>query len=96
MPFAHGLLLLRARPCRYTASSAVITYTIVNNGVPVNYRTVDIRIVDYSSINVHYSGIITETVSTPATAGKAHAKVAVAIVYAAIKPNMRPPVPLVK
>jgi hypothetical protein len=68
----------------------------VNNGVPVNYSTVYIRIVNYSSVNVHYSGIITETVSAPAAAGKAYAKVPVPIVYAAIKPNMRPPVTLVK
>ena len=93
MPVACGLCLLCIWPCCYTASSAIIAYAVA--GPVINYRAVNISIMDNRGVHMYYSRIIAETISLPSAPGKTGTEVAITIVDAAIKANMRPPVTLV-
>ena len=94
MPVACGLCLLCIWPCCYAASSAIIAYAVA--GPVINYRAVNISIMDHRGVHMYYSSIVAETASLPSAACKTGTEVAVAIVYTAIKANMRTPVTLVK
>jgi hypothetical protein len=50
----------------------------------------------YGSVYTYYSGVVAETASFPSAAAIAMATITVAIVNAAIKAHMRPPVACVK
>ena len=85
-------LLLGSWPGIY-APSAIIANMV---GSIVNNRSVNIGVVDNSTINIYYCCVITETVSAPAASVKSVTPIAVTIVNATIKTYMRSPVTCVK
>ena len=93
--FVHSPLLFRTRPRGYTAR-AVKTSTATATTSVINYSTVDIGIMNDSSVDIYHCGIIAEMVALPSTTGKTDTEKASAIIYTPIKSNMGPPVTLVK
>lgn len=91
MLLAHGLFFLWPWFGGHPAGP-VITNMVINDGSVINYRAVNIGIMHYRRIYINNRGIIAEMIALPTAAGKAYSKKSAAIVYAAVKANMRPPV----
>ncbi len=93
MPFLNGGLFLCRRPGRNTSRAPVETGTIVHDRRIVHDDgTVDISIVYYCCIYIHYGRIIPESSSFPSSSSKSGAAVSISIVHAAIETDMRSPI----
>ena len=93
MPFPNGRLLLRRRTGSNPSGTSVKGSTIVNYRSIVHYdRAVDIGIVYYGGIDIHYGGVIPERSSFPTAPSETGASVSISIVYAAIETDMGSPI----
>jgi len=86
-------LFLRPWPGIYAATATVKAPAVVI----INYhRTVDISIVDNGPVYVYHRGIVAKLVAFPPATAIAITAIAVTIVNAAVKTNMRAPITNVK
>lgn len=92
MTFARRSFLAGIRPCRNAAAAAVIAYTVIHNSISAYYGAVNIGITYYGAVHINHGCIVPEPVAMPATAAETYAKVAAAIVDAAIETDLRSPV----
>jgi hypothetical protein len=89
MTFAHCRLFRGVWPSVNTARP--VKAVTVKRGI-VDHGTVDISVMYKGAVYVHYGCIIPKPVAFPASAAKAEAAVAKAIINTAVKAYMRSPV----
>lgn len=90
MVLVRGRLFLWRGPGLNTRST-IETGPVIHGSI-INHRIIDIGIVNHGSIDIHHSGIVTEVPPMPFPAYKSGSSITVAIVDAAIKADMRPPI----
>src|SRR4029077_13950872 len=89
----RGSFLFGSRLCLYSIG------TVKGRTVSINIlleRIIDVGVVDNSLIHARHSGVVLEVVSTPSTTPVAVSGVAIPVINAAVKTDMRSPVTLVK
>lgn len=97
MPLLYRCLFLGSRPDRNAPrasveAGAVVHCSIVHRGIIDHHGTVDISIVHYRRIYIHYSRIIPESPSFPSSPSKSGASISISIIHPAIETDMRTPV----
>jgi len=90
MVLVHGRLFLRRRP-GLNARAAVEACVIIHDRI-VDHGVIDIGIVNHCGIDIHHGGIVPEVPAMPFPAYKSRTSVAIAIIDAAIKTDMRSPI----
>ncbi len=93
MVFVHSSPFLWPWPCGNTAPAVKAGPAA---GRIMYHRTVNVGIMNNSTINAHNGCIITEATAIPAATAVAIAAVAVTIIYAAIKAYVRAPIACMK
>jgi hypothetical protein len=88
--FVENSLVLSGRPCRHTASAAVVA-DVIHSRVVVHDSTV-IDVGDMSGTDVVHCAVISERAVVPPAAVVSGPAIPVAVIDAAIEPDMRPPV----
>jgi hypothetical protein len=97
MPFIKRCLLLNIRPGSDPMRAAIIADSVIYNGcIMHDHRIVDIYISHNRTIHIDHRRIIPERISLPSAAAESGSIISVSIIYAAIKTNMRSPVPMMK
>lgn len=90
VPLACCGFLCGGRPCIDAAGAAIITDAV--NRYIVDYRPVNISVMDDRRIHIGDRRIVTEPPANPTTAGIAVTIIPASIVHTAIEADMRPPI----
>ena len=93
MPLARRQLVSIARRRRDASGAAVVAHLV--DGDVVDYRLV-VRVVDNRRVDIVDRRVVPELVAFPATAFKALAHIAAAVIDSAVEPHVRTPIPGVK
>jgi hypothetical protein len=97
MCFPLRCLFLRIWPGINSMRSPVIADPIVvYRRITDNDCIIDIHIMNDRSVHIHDSRIISKRISLPVAAAEARSIITISIIHAAIKSNMRSPVPMMK
>lgn len=94
MVFFHSNTFLRPWPCLHAAFTAVKAAAV--DAVVYYYRTIDISVMYNGPVYPYNGGVVAKAVAFPAAAIVTMTGIAIAIINAAIKAYMRPPVTGVK
>jgi hypothetical protein len=76
----------------YATTTAVVAHSVVDDRIPPDDTTVDIGIMNNSTVNINHRCIIPENVAGPYATRKSDAEITAAIVDAAVKANARSPI----
>lgn len=86
--FSHGTLLHYIRSCVYTATTTIIAYMVVDDGISPYYRPVNIGIVDHRTVYVNHRSVIPEVTTRPTASGKTYAEITASVINASIEANL--------
>jgi len=86
-------LLFGSRFCLYSIGTVKARTVSVNLSV---HRVIDVGVMDNIRIHARHSGVVLEGVSTPSSTPVAVSGVAITVINASVKTDMRPPITLVK
>jgi hypothetical protein len=97
MPLANRCLLLNSRSGIDAMRATIIADSVIDNGcIMHDDRIVDIYIMNNRAIHIDHCSIIPERISLPSAAIESGSIITISIIYAAVKTNMRSPVPMME
>lgn len=96
MPFPERRLFLRIWSGTNSMRTSVITNPVIGRVVMHNNSIIDINIMNNRTIYIDYGSIISEGITLPSASVETGAIIAITVVHAAVKTDMRSPVPRMK